>query len=452
MADFALRSQGYGRFGSSTYDTDERAWNTARAYHKRDDYRILSHLENIILAQPESTSAGSQYVPVTDATAFSRIAADAFPHLHNPAPGLGVDLISSWMVTQSLNEYDPAVGDLIVFGQFRPTIKFLPFLITPAGVHGDSVQFSGMRYQSTWFRLRPSIRCRLLQFTPRSGIWKGPGAPIRQIAISAPITQGSKQRTRYMALRLPAKTLVFFLWYNELQVPIKMPIHGGIESLHRIEQEIAMEIKIKDSSVQHADVAFNPWFDRQVVLIDAAGHWAVFVIPQKPKKLSFSRIPKPTYQGDFMFYPEQMPREPEDDRLNEPVANNEVIEDGWARVAWVINEATLLLCSRTHLQCIHLKSMARFPFSGFKATEPAMNLDVRMVGPKRDQVFVLTTSRIFWLQLEAKEDFAIGKVIIRFNETINTRHFRDQNDLSLRMKILDFQDGKRLITPNRSIC
>jgi RNA polymerase I-specific transcription initiation factor RRN6 len=203
-----------------------------------------------------------------------------------------------------------------------------------------------------------------------------------------------------------------------------------------IEIEPLLEIPFP-AQCEHADVAFNPEYDRQFAVIDQVGGWSVSDL--KPGR-TFERLKSllPTASG-------VMTRSDDGKESQHQLHGSNYLEDGWARIRWAGDVNTLVLCTRKLLEFVDLKGR---PMSAPDLTlglaprdEKPWHLDVRVCSGPRNQLFILTTTKIFWLRVLSADS------VLPANETpggrvlLSVRHFRDPRDLTMQIKVLEHDSG-----------
>jgi RNA polymerase I-specific transcription initiation factor RRN6 len=166
-------------------------------------------------------------------------------------------------------------------------------------------------------------------------------------------------------------------------------------------------------------VSFNPWYVRQFAIIDQQGHWSVWDIEgQKRKRATFEA--KPSRSGHI-----------QDDLLPDQSLKSYNSADGWGRVMWAGGFSTLVLCNRQNLAIFDLKSKAKRLLSPqiVHSKSPDWILDIKRSTFDHQFVFVLTTSRVFWLQIteagEYKDEeygYAGARVLL------SCQHFKNQDE------------------------
>jgi RNA polymerase I-specific transcription initiation factor RRN6 len=261
--------------------------------------------------------------------------------------------------------------------------------------------------------------------------WSADGGAIQQITFAAD-TDGL---TSWLAVLKEESTTILRPIYRRDLTPSTMsasirrrfpPSHLGPNPVLRLGNE-------RTGTRPHVDVSFNPWYVRQFAIIDQQGYWSVWDIEgQKRKRTTFEA--KPGRSGHIR-----------DDSLQDQSFKSHHSADGWGRVLWAGGFNTLVLCDRRNLAVFDLKAMPKRLYSP-QIVHPKSTdwiLDVKRSTSDLHHVFVLTTSRVFWLQItEAGEDkdeqygYRGAKILL------SCQHFRDQENEAAKLELFREKEGK----------
>jgi RNA polymerase I-specific transcription initiation factor RRN6 len=191
--------------------------------------------------------------------------------------------------------------------------------------------------------------------------------------------------------------------------------------------------------VKHSDVTFNPWYADELAIVDTNGNTAVFEISPNSTKASHSTKEFRVANMRTCDFPSA--HESDDDRSqNHP-------QRDWARVMWVTNPKTLLICTRTQLAMIDIKRQStheppwHIPKLGLDETSNWI-LDIRRHPLHLNQVFVLTSTHVFWLYIGSEDDdYSENGLQCGANLVASIRHFRGQADVTLQLSVTPDGDG-----------
>lgn len=177
---------------------------------------------------------------------------------------------------------------------------------------------------------------------------------------------------------------------------------------------------------KHSDIAFNPLYNRQIAIVDQSGHWSIWDNEPRHSKKTLPRLVA-RKSGEILedYNPDPKLRIPEHS-----------LPDGWHRIFWVCNLSTILVCSRTHLAVFDVGSKTtRLDSTDFLVAKGIeIILDVKRSATDLDHVFVLTTFRIYWLEiLPSEQKIDDLNVPGGVKLLLSYRHFRNENDDKMRL-------------------
>ena len=180
-----------------------------------------------------------------------------------------------------------------------------------------------------------------------------------------------------------------------------------------------------DSQASYVDVSFNPFYCRQFAVINEFGRWSTWDVGGR-KQGSYALVCGKSGQ------------------LQDPdSASGEAAQvDGWFRILWAHDVSTMIVSSRRHIERVNIgATQSRLEFPGLTGTSDLI-MDLKRSPTNISQLFVLTTSRIFWLELaqaRINEDLASKdtvKVLLSF------RHFRNAGDEGMNFTVSKTNEGQ----------
>jgi RNA polymerase I-specific transcription initiation factor RRN6 len=178
----------------------------------------------------------------------------------------------------------------------------------------------------------------------------------------------------------------------------------------------------------HVDVAFNPDFQLQLALVDQSQTWSVWDIEHRPRL--------GTYTASCMVR----------GRINELEDADTTGQDGWARILWVADITTLLVCNRRHMSIVSIKggSTSYLPCSEtFSERSADWILDVKQHPEDRHRVFVLTSTRLTLIEVTAPSELLSSAAGAGAKILLSWRHYRGAEDFTLGLSVqLVTGDGK----------
>lgn len=425
MAEGNLSHLNYGHAGAATFDTDTRKWSFGRAFSTTTLRQIGVKNHNSLEAVPAAIECpiAPLSTRLTDATVNTKALLRTHPQLV-PASELLPDLAAtSAAVISASGTYDPLVGNLFSTGSItyasRSEIWENPRRVA-ATVTGEGRNTLRLRFlykeilgwgndRSVW------IRGETLKNT-ESGYWNDEAAPIQQVCFSQ-----STDRSNLLAVRLPTRTVIFRPFYSQRPRPAnRSPYYKLSSSLIDAHPILSLSIAQTGGSA-HVDVTFNPDFQLQFAVVDEDQVWSVWDIDRKRRSEDYKMTC--LVQGQVASSDKTDPKG----------------EDGWARILWVGDVNTILVCNRRRLSIVGIQggSFEYLPCPPVIAKRSGdWILDVSRHPVIRDQFFVLTSTDLFLMVVitssEARDAF-IGPIGARV--LLSWRHYRGTEDFTLSMTV-----------------
>ncbi|KAF1919926.1 RNA polymerase I-specific transcription-initiation factor-domain-containing protein [Ampelomyces quisqualis] len=440
MAEDNLSHLNYGHAGTATFDTDSRKWSFARDFTTTTLTQIAVSSHNSIAAvaaaiehptAPPSTRR-------TDAATNTKALLRSHPGLV-PASDLLPELaVTSAAVVSASETYDPLVGNLYSTGSItcasRSEIWENPRRVA-ATVTGESRNILRLGFlsketlgwgddRSVWIR-RQTLK------NAESGYWNEEAAPIQQVCFSQ-----SPDRSTLLAVRLPTRTVIFRPFYSQRPRPAsRSPYYKLSSSLIDAHPLLSLSIA-KTGGSAHVDVAFNPEFQLQFAVVDQDHVWSVWDIDRTRRSDKYSMTC--LVQG----------------RIAQQNDADLKGEDGWARILWVGDVNTILVCNRRQISVIEIRggSFEYLPCPAVVSKRSAdWILDVSRHPTIRGQFFVLTSTDLFLMVVITSSDAVdatVGSIGARV--LVSWRHYRGTEDftLSITLQMLD-EDNTCIILRSR---
>ena len=126
----------------------------------------------------------------------------------------------------------------------------------------------------------------------------------------------------------------------------------------------------------------------------------------------------------------------------------EIRQDGWTRATWVLNQDTLVVCSRKAIHLFDIRTNQHFDLPKLRATDTRSAgwfLDLKLCHTRPDYIFILTSYKLFLVRVfeteQLQEDEDKSKRILKGRIIIATLHFRDPADTTLRTSICEDEQG-----------
>ncbi|KAI9853825.1 MAG: hypothetical protein M1824_000854 [Vezdaea acicularis] len=278
-----------------------------------------------------------------------------------------------------------------------------------------------------WTHQFPRTTLDVLSVGGEEGWWVGGGGSIWQICFS----EHNRDVGPWMAVRQSRSTTIFRPLYKRIPV-----ISTG--SLHRKHPPSRMSpnpiVTISSSMTggsSHADVTFNPWYARQVAVIDNNGRWSIWDIEGQEQKRCIWRL----NAG------------PEGQIYDEWVAESweSCQADGWGRICWAGDIHTLTVFNRRQMAIFDIRSVPSKPLSFPNlrlGRSSSWILDVKRSPTEDGHLFIVTSSEVIWMAVQnvtSLDDFS--EPTWRARILSSWRHFRAAEDTSLQIEVMAHHAG-----------
>jgi RNA polymerase I-specific transcription initiation factor RRN6 len=442
MADAPAVDLSYGHFGTPLYDPEAKHWIFQRRPRKHQ--LLISLASSKVFPSANTHQAETEILDTIGAKALGhhiKTLARNNPELA-PALELLPDLAKvSASIVSVVSTYNPAVGDLLAFGRNddidteRARARYR-IAATPYGETGNILRITHVREdQYGWGHDKGvwlNVPC-LHEETSWSGWWPGSGAPIQQICFG-----DSDGSASFMAVRMPTETIIFRPLFRST------PVQTGTSQSprlppSRLDPNPVLHIPIsKTGRLPQADVCFNPWFPRQLAFVDEEGSWSVWDLEGQARRINNYCV------SPFCFGTIVPPKSVEaipDEAMPEFDEPSGSPEDGWARILWIGDVNTIVVCNRRHMAVFVInggKEKARrlkCPELGFARTASWI-LDIRRSPQNQNRFFVLTSTMLHLVEIRF-QDVGLGRSSSESEAIVllSWRHFRGAEDVSLQMRL-----------------
>ncbi|XP_014556878.1 hypothetical protein COCVIDRAFT_37608 [Bipolaris victoriae FI3] len=423
MADKPFEDLNYGYPGTARYDLENSEWLFERQYTTKN-FRQIRTLEGLRLADTLATTPVQLVHPQTSANKTStreevRNLVQNIPEFAAAAallPDLG--LVSA-AISKTTSVYDPLVGSLLSFGSITLGDRYegpRQVAALPVGEAGNILQLVVLNKERLgWGMIRKTwIDGSTLKEAER-GHWNEDAAPIQQICFSL-----SEDRSSLLAVRLPARTVFFHpICFRQARANKSSPFYDLPAStidphpIFSIDKEIT-------GGFTHCHVAFNPSFQSQFAIVDQSPMWSVWEIDRSRKSEEYT--PSCLVRG----------------RITSSETEDVSGEDGWARVLWVADVSTLLVCNRRHLSIVsikggELKYLACPTFLNQRSAE--WFLDVKLHPKHANQAFILTSTHLILVLVNSSAEENASAEDSVTTVLASWAHFRDAEDFTLQMTV-----------------
>ena len=449
----------YGHLGEAVYDSTAQEWHFARrpGICISPDY-LKGYL--LIIAdqkfEPIARSTTCVESPIQRSTKPETHSADVrrqsikdLIHLY-PELVPGTSLLSplvqaSENVNEVTSDHDPSISELLDFGKAVKTDdkswdpRTQPIAAVAGGVAGEAVRLIQIHKAQAWWQGHRSVRLDTIGLQNREyGWWQGNGGPVLQLCFA----KRKGESSAWLAVRCHGSTTILYPLMHRLPAPASSLrseyVAKAYYSSSRLEANPIANLPIQRSGgAPHIDVSFNPWYQQQFAVLDQQGHWSIWDIESKDK----GRNSWTLTAGVSGHILDQYTQGPE-------MVNVEA--DGWGAILFVGSVSTLVVVGRRILSIFHLKSKPERLVAPelIVAKSSDWILDVKRSPIDDRHMFVVTSSCIFWLQIQSSEDMHDEKASRSGTSILlSWKHFRHQEDISLRLHIVYSTQGNSTWPP-----
>jgi len=457
MTDHRVTDLSYGHLGKASYDIEESQWTfsntkiegelSVELYVNVADHFIDQRIQPLLpLTQrvppsfqdaPKKEGVPSQ-VAKSQLKRLSKVRPETFPA--NPITSVLAKARDTSQAELSRSGSLLAVGRAVDVDR-RSRSRRPRILCMPCGGAGHILQLIKPNTEKRGWGKHSAAKLSLLELgSSERGYWAGTGGSIRQIESA----DDENESGTWLAVRQDTVVTIFRPLYGKLHNSAATParLRPTTSSSRLNPNPIATLTNESKTSENFIDVSFNPWYTRQFATVDARGHWSIWDLERQNGKDSPEHLVSGK-KGDF--YDDHDP-----DPASKAVSNDHA--DGWYRILWACNVNTLAVCNRRHIAVINIKSAPVRVSSAeiLTGTGTEWMLDAKRSPEHFNHLFILTTSRIFWLEIVPPGEHggdvntsASIKVILSF------RHFRDTNDETLRLTLVNDELGMAAIETSR---
>ncbi|KXT01531.1 hypothetical protein AC578_4543 [Pseudocercospora eumusae] len=416
MADGkSKRDLPYGHFGRAGYIPDDEIWRFERA---PVSHTSIHPFENAHAARPQ-TPKKDQHQEARGKRhqrQFNDLVR-RYPDLHGTASVALPFLRVSEAIEEAVHCHDPNVGSLIQKTSFRSetTHRMIPVVASVAGEAGELLHISQVHLQRQGWEEDKELYFEVPILHGDEVTWDAQLGPIQQICFAKPIERGEC----LLAVRYLTKVLL-----------VRPTSRRGIAS-NVSESGISTELlyAVERAGLPHADVAFNPWFGLQIAVINQAGYWNVIEFDSRKMK----RVAKSWATSG---------------PINSS-SKEQALYDGWARIAWVMNSETILVCVRRSIKLFRIdesEAVLQKTMDLELLGDTDWILDFQQDGNHQDCCYILTSTYLILLQFRKTLQ---GELNVRVKARV--RHYRNPEDLSMRLHAFAAdQDAWILVSSRRA--
>ena len=373
-----------------------------------------------------------------------------------PLPSLHPDLAACWssvnddglsrVITAANERCDPRVSSLFDLGHAVDLEKddsgygVVPIAVSAAGESRNRISFRKVEEDTvelTPLKREAPVRLRIPSVGDAENTeWSAGTASVRQISFARTIDEPAT----WVVVRFPQSTIVFRPLYSQSRIPMHIDRGDGYApqtTLHNshIEPNPLIEISsLHTGGLAHADITFNPWYPKQLGIVDEGGNWSVWEFSGRYRR----------NKGDWSAACIRSGSLPWIDLHDNREIDGRVRHDGWAAIEWTGDVNSFVVADRRCLMLYRMESgrIRAYPVELGMERKSEWILDIRRSQSDVSCIFILTSARILWLDVSpvtlSPND---REPTVTLSPRLSWYHFRDPEDTTLRLGSLLANQG-----------
>lgn len=424
MAEGTSGRLNYGHAGTATFNVDTRIWSFTRQFQARTFKQIKFKDQTTVQTVPSSVHfpPTASSTRLSDADHHAKALLRDYAQLSAASEIIPELAVTSAAIDSATATFDPLIGNLYSVGSItyatNGSTRYLHPRRVVASVTGEAGNILRLGFLSKetlgWEDPNRWLRGVSLNNTDPCGYWNNDAAPIQQVCFSQ-----SSDRSTLLAVRLPTRTVIFRPFFSQRsRVANHSPYYDLPASLIDTNPILSLDIS-QSGGNSHVDVSFNPDFQYRFAVIDQNHTWSIWDIDyiRTGDKHTLSHL----LQGTTV--------PPEDMDMTG--------EDGWARILWVGDVNTFLVCNRRRLSLVGIQG-ASFAYLQCPALVSKRSSDwILNVQPHplhRGLFFVLTSSDLFLMAVTTAGDAIDANAgPVGAHVLSSWGHYRGADDITLTM-------------------
>ena len=446
----------YGHLGGAIYDTKSARWHFQRVGGIRESGSLDSLAQLLTMLgyclQPVNdftTSLGSTLLePPSSYTQSStsrrehiKTLSDLEPTLSAAAYLLAPLVQVSEVVSDVTATSDPITSDLLAFGTAADLenkssgVRTTNVVAVVGGLAGEEVRILQIGKDRYGWGIHKGVQLHLPTIDKTEQVsWAGDRSPVQQVCFHETEhgRPGGWLAIRHLGGISILRPLIHRTTLSANSFDTRRH-YQDTTSRSRLDPNLIAELPIYHTGGDlHVDVTFNPWTPRQFAVLDLQGRWSIWDIEGKTRaKSTWTIVPGPS--GTLPSFDESGP--------------SIITTDGWGRIMWAGSVASLVIANRNALFIYIVDTTPR----QLLGPELKLNdgsewiLDMQRSTVNLGHIFVLTSFFIHWLEVATQEPGDGHPIRQGANVLLSRRHFRNQNDRSLRISISRQQEGKSFL-------
>lgn len=354
----------------------------------------------------------------------------------------------SHVISTATEVCDPRVSSLFDLGNAADVDndasgRVVPIAVIATGECGDCISFRKIEEDAVELRKEEPLWMRVPSVGEAEATeWSRFGAPVRQICFARAV----EAKPTWMAARLPQSTTIFRPLYHRTPVAMHVDHDGDLRSPictrnSRLDANPLVEISASQTGgFAHADITFNPWYQKQIAIVDERGNWSIWEISGRQRQIKGNWAADCVRTGSLPWL----------DFGDNRDLHHQPRHDGWAAIEWVGDVNSFIVADRRCVILYRMEGGQVLPYSVELRFERESEwiLDVKRSSYNVSHIFILTTSRIFWFDVAPSAGGGDGRPPLY--PRLSWRHFRDPEDTTLRLSLL--LAGESMVSQMACMC
>ncbi|OJJ38582.1 hypothetical protein ASPWEDRAFT_106441 [Aspergillus wentii DTO 134E9] len=323
--------------------------------------------------------------------------------------------------------------------------RVIPIAVTASGECGNAISFRKIEEDTVELKQETTVWVRIPSVGEAERVeWSTDRAPVRQICFARTV----EEKATWMAARFPHSTTVFRPLFHRYPVPMHTYNDGDCviptnPRNSRLDANPLIEISNSQTGgFAHADVTFNPWYQKQFAIVDERGNWGLWEISGRHRRNKGNWTAACVKSGALPWL----------DAGDTQDMDDHPRHDGWAAIEWAGDVNSFIVSDRRCPMLYRMESdhIWPHPIELNLKRKSEWILDVKRSTCNVAHVFILTTSRIFLFDVTPDSaSVSGGDTGLSVYPRLSWRHFRDPEDTTLRLSPLFVNEDFYLVLYSR---
>lgn len=362
------------------------------------------------------------------------------PELTPAAASLPVWAEQSEFREELHSRYDHLRSELLAFGEVpvvsadtsRP--EKVPVAATVAGISQDTIRLIRLNRERLSWQGNRSFHLDTTTFQDGvEAFWTGCAGPIQQLCFA----QRCENKRTWLAIRYHTTIDIIQLHVTSKGALLSPGLRFSSSSDHSRSNGpntaiLSLPISQTGGDPQ-VDISFSPRISRRFAVVDQEGRWSVWMIEAHSQRKGSWHITQ-VANGRL------------DDAIPIQWETHGAFEDGWGRILWIGDRDAMVVVSRRLFVVVFIDERAerlQLPDLGL-AQIGELILDIKSSSSSRQQVFLLTSTRVLWLQFQnqSQRNHDTTEPFLSARLLLSRKHYRDPTDRTLMLSIADHAEGE----------